>query len=505
MIQVDEREQIRRAYFVEQQSVRRIARELGHSRPTIRKALTSAEPEPYRLKAARAAPRLGQFKARIDELLAENQTMPRKQRYTAHKIFEQLQSGGYAGSESHVRCYVARQRQVSRRPEVYLPLEFDPGKDAQVDWGEAEVILAGKHVTAQLFVLRLCYSRRLFVCAYPTQKQESFFDGHVRAFAHLGGVPQRLTYDNLGTAVRRVLEGHTREEQQAFVIFRSHYLFDSHFCTPGQAHEKGGVESGVGYARRNFLVPLPSVPDFEALNAQLLAACLKDDQRRVDRQPLPIGEAWAQERPHLRPVPSKPFACCQTVPVTLTPYSQVTYETNRYSVPVDSAYRQLVLKAYPFQVDIVHGAQVIARHPRCYGRRQDIYDPLHYLPLLEQRPGAFEHAKPLRDWRAQWPPVYEQLLAHLRAQQPENGAIPAFVQVLRLLRDHPAALVEQAIGQALGYGCAHLDGVRLCLHQLQQPDPAFTPLDLSDQPHLATVGQQPVVLSRYGQLLAAGC
>jgi len=308
----------------------------------------------------------------------------------------------------------------------------------------------------------------------------------------------------LTPAVRRVLEGRNREEQAAFVAFRSHHLFASRFCTPAQGHEKGGVESGVGYARRNFLVPPPEVASFEALNAYLLAQCQQDDARRVDRQPVPIGEAWAQERPHLRALPERAYACCVAVPVTLNPYSQVVFETNRYSVPVEAAYRQLTLRAYPFWVEILHQAQVVARHPRCYERQQEIYDPLHYLPLLAQRPGAFEHAKPLRQWRGQWSPVYEQLLAHLQAAGPEGPGVREFVQILSLHRDHPAALVEQAITEALGHGCAHLDGVRLCLHQLQHPSASVPALDLAGHPRLQGIGQQPLDVRDYEQLLSAG-
>lgn len=308
-------------------------------------------------------------------------------------------------------------------------------------------------------------------------------------------------------AVRRVLEGRNREEQAAFVAVRSHHLFASRFCTPGQGHEKGGVESGVGYARRNFLVPPPEVASFEALNATLLAACQQDDTRRVDRQPVTIGEAWAKERPQLRAHPEHPYACCVTVPVTLRAeraYSQVVFETNRYSVPVEAAYRQLVLRAYPFWVEVLHQERVLARHPRCYDRQQEIYDPLHYLPLLEQRPGAFEHAKPLRQWRGQWPPVYEHLLARLQAAGPEGPGVREFVQILSLHRDHPATLVEQAITQALEHGCAHLDGVRLCLHQLQHPSAPVPTLDLAGHPRLQRIGQQPLDVRDYEQLLSAG-
>lgn len=503
MLTVEECEVLRRAYYIEHKSVRHIAREHHVARQTVRKALASAVPPTYTLRVPRPAPKLGPYHAHIAELLAENARLPRKQRYTAHKIFELLQAAGYTGSEARVRGYIGQLRRAQQHPAVYLPLEFDPGTDAQVDWGEALVDMAGTRITAQFFVLRLCYSRRVFVMAFPTQKQEALFLAHVQAFQHMGGVPKRLTYDNLGTAVR-LLTGRTRQEQQAFTLFRSHYLFESHFCTPGQAHEKGGVEHGIGFVRRNFLVPIPQVDSFQELNAYLVAACLQDDRRTVQGHPHTIGEAWAHEQAYLRPLPLHAFDCGVLHPVRLTPYSQVVFETNRYSVPVERARRDLVLKAYPFHIEIHHQHQLIARHPRCYERAQDVCDPLHYLPLLEQRPGAFEHAKSIRQWRATWPTVYTQLLDRLRQQWPDGRGIREFVRILQLHRDYPAPLVEQAIAQALTYGCLHAAGVTLCLHQLRHPEVSSPRLELIDQPQLEAVGNQPVDLSGYEQLLAGG-
>lgn len=501
MIRVEEREKIRRAYFIEDKSMREISRELGHSRSTVKKALEGAEAVAYTLKQPRAAPVLGPYKTQIDELLAANEELPRKQRYTSKKIYLALKDAGYAGSESSVRGYVSKQRGGQKKRAVYIPLEFDRGTDGQVDWGEAEVILAGEQVTVQLFVLRLCYSRRLFVRAYPRQKQEAFFEGHVAAFRYMQGIPRRLSYDNLKAAVLRVLQGHNREEQTAFIQFRSHYLFESHFCTLGQGHEKGRVEDGVGFARRNFLVPPPEVDSFAELNAQLLAACEADDARTVARQATPIGQAWQQEQPHLLALPARDYDCCVTKAVTLNGYSQVEFQTNRYSVPADQNYYNLVLKAYPFEVKILYLNEVIARHPRCYGHRQDVLDPLHYLPLLEQRPGAFAHAQPIRRWRESWPAAYERLLTSLQQQWPDGRGVREFVRILKLHQAHPHEQVARAVEQALAYGCGHLDGVQLCLNQLQRPETEPPVLDLTDRPHLRTVGTQRPDLSRYDQLL----
>jgi len=497
MISVEDREKIRRAYFVEKKSLRQIAKDLHIARKTVSKAIGSAEAETYRLSEPRSAPLLGPHKQRIDELLTANEHMPPKQRYTSHKIYSEIEKDGYQGSESTVRSYIGQRRREKRRPKVYLPLEFDPGSDAQVDWGEALVEIAGERITVQVFYMRLCYSRRLFMMAFPTQKQEAFFEGHVQAFHHFQGIPHRIAYDNLKAAVQRVLEGHTRQEQQAFVALRSHYLFESHFCMPGQGNEKGGVEHAVGFGRRNFMVPIPSVASFAELNTLLLTECLKDDARQVAGQAALIGEAWELERPALLPLPSRDYPCCVTRPVCLTPYSQVEFETNRYSVPSDQAQPHLVLKAYPFRVDILYLEEVIASHARCYERNQDVFNPLHYLALLEQRPGALQHAKPLRRWRETWPPAYERLLVKLQA---ESQGVREFVRILRLHEKYPGNLVEQAVVQALEYGCIHADGVELCLRQLLRPETTTAALDLAGHPKLGSDLERPD-LRRYEQLL----
>ena len=370
-------------------------------------------------------------------------------------------------------------------------------------WGEAEIILKGERTTAQLFVMRLNYSRRIFVKAFASQKQEAFFQGHVDAFHHFGGVPRRLTYDNLTAAVQKILPGKARQEQARFLAFRGQYLFESHFCTPGEGHEKGGVEHGVGYVRRQYLVPLAQVNSFAELNAYLQQRSLADDRRQVKGEPAPIGEMWQREQPHLRPLPSHDYDCCRCVEAVLTPYSQVIVETNRYSVPVEQACARLLVKLYPFQVEIYRPDQAapLAVHGRCYEREQDIFDPLHYLPLLQQRPGAFDYAKPLRQWRASWPVVYETLLARLRQQWPDGRGVREFVTILQLHKQQLPERVEQAITQALAHQCAHADGVRLCLNQLLRPESTPLALDLQTRPQLLGIGEQGVNLAQYDELV----
>ena len=233
--------------------------------------------------------------------------MPRKQRYTARKIYQELQKEGYAGSEITVSRYVGQKRRASQAKELFLPLEFDPGEDAQVDWGEAVVEIAGERVAVQLFIMRLNYSHARFVMAFPFQKQEAFFEGHVQAFHFFGAVPKRITYDNLKTAVFRILTGRNRAEQVAFVALRSHYLFESRYCTPGQGHEKGGVESDVGFVQRNFMAPLPKVDSYDELNSVLRPACLRDQGRRVRGGAETVAEKLATEKPRLLELPATDY------------------------------------------------------------------------------------------------------------------------------------------------------------------------------------------------------
>jgi transposase len=501
MIKVDEFEKIRKAYHVEGLSIREISRQYKHSRRFVRKALEHPIPEKYQLGQPKQAKVLGEFRQRVLDLLEESKKQPRKQRYTAHKIYEIVYGEGYRGCEGNIHNFVCRTRKKLEAGKAFLPLEFEAGKDAQVDWGEAVVILAGVETKVQFFVMRLNYSRVRFVKAYPFQKQEAFLDAHESAFQFLGGVPQRIAYDNLKTAVFRILEGHNRQEQDAFKAFRSYYLFDSHYCNPAEGHEKGGVESDVGYVQRNFFAPFSRVDSYEELNQFLLECCKQDVDRHIRGQEAPVSKLWEVDQVHLLPLPRQDYPACETRPVKANAYSQVVFETNRYSVPHTYAGKQLVLRAFPFKIEVLSLDTVIATHGRCLGREQDIFDPLHYLPLLEQRPGAFEHATPLRQWRKKWPAAYEQLLRGLQQSKPEGQGIREFVAILKLHQAHSADLVEQAVQLAVQTGAMSLDGVMYHLQQFSNPLPSPCLLDLSCLPQLATVGCQPVDLQVYNQLL----
>jgi transposase len=505
MIKVDEKELIRRAYLLDGQSERQIAKERKHSRNSIAVVVADPQTATYRLTQPRAAPVMDAVKAIVNAWLVADQTAPKKQRHTAHRIFERLVTEqGFKGKEPTVRRYVRLRRAEIEVPEAFLLLEYSAGMDAQCDFGEADVILDGQPITVQLFCMRLCYSKAAFVCAFPHQRQEAFLEGQRRAFEFFGAVPRRIWYDNLKTAVHKILVGHRREEQQAFLAFRSHYLFESRFCTPGEGHEKGLIENLVGYARRNFLVPVPAVPSLVALNTELLARCQQEETRRLQGESQTIGERWTEERGAMLPLPPHPYDCCRIVPARVNRYSLVTFETNRYSVPTEYAGRQVLVKAFVDRLHVALEDRVIADHLRSYQREGDILDPQHFLRLLLERPGAWEHSKAIHEWQARWPPGYARYWAALRRQSPEPQSVREFVRILMLERTFAEPRLAAALEWALTARCYTCEGV--LRHLREQMTPAED--ELATAPPMSPERPRPKValpdLAQYQQLTLAG-
>jgi transposase len=371
MVKVDEKERIRRAYFLHRKSMRQIAREFHHARRTVRKAICDPAPPRYARVVPAPKPVLDPFTAIIDRWLDDDLSSPRKQRHTARRIYHRLlEEHGFKGGESTVRRYVRERR--PREREVYLPLEYDPGSDAQCDFGSAYVVMGDKLEEVQLFCLRLCYSTKPLIMAFPHQKQEAFVEGHVAGFNFLDGVPANIWYDQLALAVRPLIKGRGLKEQEAFVAFRSHYLFQSRFCNPREAHEKGLVENLVGYARRNFLVPVPKVSSFQELNELLLERCLKEDQRRLRGKTKTIGELWLEEKARLLPLPKHAYPCCKVCTVKPNSLSLVHFETNRYSIPVTVAEDKLTLKAFVDRVEISAGEKIVGPAAPMDGKRTSL-------------------------------------------------------------------------------------------------------------------------------------
>ena len=281
--------------------------------------------------------------------------------------------------------------------EMFVPLSHAPGH-AQCDFGEVLVIIAGVQHKAHYFILDLPHSDGCFVKAYPAETTEAFLDGHVSAFAFLGGVPQSILYDNTKLAVARILGDGRRKRTRAFTELQSHYLFDDRFGRPAKGNDKGKVEGMVGYVRRNFLVPIPSFESFAALNAHLERRCLERMDATLRGHSETIGQRMERNLEALLPLPPVPYDACDRQAGRVSSLSLVRYRTNDYSVPVAYGHRDVIVRGYVDQVVISCGSEIIARHPRSYDRDDFVYDPIHYLPLLEQKIRALDQAAPLQGW-----------------------------------------------------------------------------------------------------------
>ena len=311
--------------------------------------------------------------------MEEDLGVPKKQRHTAKRIFERLRDEyGFDGQYTIVKDYIREHRRQTK--EMFVPLSHPPGH-GQCDLGEALVVIGGVEQKARCFVLDLPHSDGCFVKAYPAETTEAFLDGHVSAFAFLGGVPQSILYDNTKLAVARILGDGRRQRTRAFSELQPHYLFEDRFGRPGKGNDKGKVEGLVGYARRNFLVPVPSFESFEALNAHLERRCLGRMDARLRGYTETIGQRMERDLEALQPLPAAPYDACEKQPGRVSSLSLVRYRTNDYSVPVAYGHRDVLVRGYVDRVVISCGSEVIARHPRSYERDDFVYDPIHYLPL----------------------------------------------------------------------------------------------------------------------------
>lgn len=481
MIKVEEKEEIRKLYFRRRWSIRKIARECHHSRKTVRRALNDAYPPVYRRKASPPERVLGSVKHIIDTYLKEDEKRPRKQRHTARRIYHRLvEEHRFKGSESTVRRYVRAVR--GKQKEVFIPLEYDPGTFAQADWGEAYVIMRGVKTLVKVFCMKLCHSKKPFIYAFPFEKQEAFFEGHQRAFDFFEGVPHTVMWDNLKVAVKKILRGKNRLEQASFIAFRSHYLFDSTFINPGHANENAKVENLVGYARRNFFVPLPRVESFGELNRLLIKKCQREDERHLPGCKETIGRMWQKEKEKLLPLPKRSFPCCRCHPVKANSLSYVNFERNRYSVPVRYAHHNLILKAFVDRVDIFYQEKLIASHRRLLGKGEESLNIFHYLPLLLRKPGAFANARPIRSWSA--PPIYSEALTMLKRRYAGTWGVREFIKILQLQRNGNKDKLQKAIKMAIELNSINFDSVKNILDSLESPSIPLKTLDLSSHRHL---------------------
>ena len=486
---------VRRAVIVEKMSEREAARQFGLARETVRKMLRYSAPPGYQRQQPARRPKLDAWTGTIDQILKEDRARGRKQRHTARRIFERLRDEhSYAGGYTIVKDYV-RLRKLSQR-EMFMPLEHPPG-DAQADFGEAMIVIGGVERKGHYLAVDLPHSDDCFVMAFPAETTEAFLEGHNHAFAYFGGVPRTILYDNTKLAVARILGDGTRMKTRAFSELQSHYLFAEKFGRPGKGNDKGKVEGLVGYARRNFMVPVPRCATWEELNAALLVQCRKRRERKLRGQPQTIGERFEKDRERLLPLPAAPYEACEKRSTRVTSMALVRYRANDYSVPVEWGYREVLVKGFVHEVVICVASEVIARHPRSYEREDMIFDPLHYLSLLEQKPNALDQAAPLAGWDL--PEGFAQLRRLMEARLGKKGK-REYVQTLRLLETFRVEEVAGAIDDALRLGAISFDAVKHLLLCRMEQRPAR--LDLENWPHLPAAQVATTAAADYLALLS---
>jgi transposase len=498
MFQVEIYGRVRRAVRVEGRSQRAVARDFGLSRETVRKMLQYAVPPGYQRRQPIKRPKLGPWVGVIDAILEDDKQRPAKQRHTAKRIFERLKEDhGFTGGYTIVKDYLRSAELHSR--EMFIPLTHAPG-EAQVDFGEALVVIAGVEQKAHYLAMDLPHSDDCFVAAFPAETTEAFLEGHVRAFAYFGGVPTRILYDNSKIAVARILGGEERQKTRAFSELQSYYLFADKFGRPAKGNDKGKVEGLVGYARRNFMVPIPRVSSWEELNTHLEAESQKRRLRRLRGHAETIGERFERDHAAMLPLPAAPYEACEKVSARVSSLSLVRYRGNDYSVPTEYGHRQVWVKGYVHLVVIACGSEVIARHERSYERETVVFDPLHYLALLEQKTRALDQAAPLAGW--QLPECFAQLRRLLEARLKKQGS-REYVQVLRLMETFALAEVTHAIEDALLLGTISFDAVRhLLLCRIERRPPR---LDMENYPHLPMAQVRTTQAADYMTLLAEVC
>jgi transposase len=495
MYTLDLYSRVRRACHVDGVTNSAAARLFGVDRKTVAKILKHSVPPGYRRTALPVRPKLDPFIPVIDQILVDDKRVIKKQRHTAKRIHARLRDEhGFTGGITIVTDYVREKQRRTR--EVFVPLSHAPGH-AQVDFGETLGVIGGVECKLHYFAMSLPHSDAFFMKAYPAETTEAFCDGHAAAFSFFGGVPLSILYDNTVIAVAKILGDGKRLRTRVFSELQSHYLFEDKFGRPGKGNDKGNVEGVIGFGRRNFLVPAPRFDSFDALNAWLEMQCLKRQDDVVRGHGETIGERLLRDLDGLMALPPTPYDACEKVSTRATSISMVRYRNNDYSVPVAFAHHEVQVRGYVHEVVIGCGAAVIARHARSYEKADMIFDPIHYLPLLEQKVGALDQAAPLQGWDL--PEEFATLHRLLEARMGKPGK-REYVQVLRLLETFEMGHVHGAIRQALDLGAIGYDAVKhLILCRIERRPPR---LDLDIYPYLPKAVVETTKPASYSVLLS---
>lgn len=486
---------IRRQVLVEGASKRLVCKQYGLGWATLERILANVEPPGYRQAGARPKTKIGPFLGVIEEILKTDRDAPPKQRHTAKRIFERLRDEyGYAGGITQVKEAVARH--VRHGAEVFMPISHPPGH-AQFDFGYAMAEIAGIERKVAFAVMTLPFSDAFFVAVYPRENTETFQAAHVAAFDFFGGVPLKTDYDNTTIAVKKIV-GRERDLTREFLRLQSHFLFAHHFCHVRRGNEKGNVEGIVGYSRRNYMVPVPRVASFAELNAHLATRCREDLSRVLRGNSKTKAELLEIDRAAMLPIPGLAFEARRVVKTRANSLSLVRFDRNDYSVPTAFAHHEVTVIGGIEGIRIVADAHLVAEHDRSWDKEQITFDPVHYLALLERKPGALDVAKPFEDWEL--PGCFALLRRRLEADLGHMGT-REFIKVLRLMENATLRDLAAAVRVALSIGATTPDAVALILyHRQEQPAALFS---LDGHPHLKSFAVEAPDLGAYACLKGA--
>jgi transposase len=472
MLVVETIARIRRAYFQDRKPIKQICRELRVSRNTVRKVIRSGATELSYERNVQPQPKIGPWRDELDRMLAENARKPKRERLTRIRMFEELQTLGYVGGYDAVRRYAATWARSEREASAaaYVPLSFDPGEAYQFDWSHEVVLIDGVTTTVKVAHVRLCYSRMVFVRAYPRETQEMVFDAHDKAFAFFGGACARGIYDNMKTAVDTIFVGRNRGYNRRFQQMCGHYLVNPVACTPAAGWEKGQVENQVGVIRRRFFVPRPRFGSYAELNAWLEDRCVAwaRPHPHPELRDRTTWEVFEEERPSLVPY-AGPFDGFHAVPASVSKTCLVRFDNNRYSVEARAVGRPVEIRAYAEQVEVWQDGKIVGEHARSFGRGKNIYDPLHYIPVLARKPGALRNGAPFKDWDL--PPALRRIQRKL--SRVPNGD-RQMVDILGAVLTDGLEAVDAACAEALSQGVHSSAVVLNILARRREPAPALT-------------------------------
>ena len=492
---VDTIARIRREFFIRGRSIKEIVRDLHVSRNTVRKVVRTGRTAFEYEREVQPMPKLGQWRADLDELLAGNDSKAARERLTMIRVFEELRSRGYAGGYDAVRRYARgwRRERVAVTAAAHVPLSFDPGEAYQFDWSHEIVLINGTTVTIKVAHVRLCHSRMLYVRAYPRESQEMVFDAHDKAFAFFEGTCRRGIYDNMKTAVETILVGKERQYNRRFQQMCAHYLVDPVACTPASGWEKGQVENQVGLVRERFFTPRLRVKSFEELNGWLLDQCVAyaKGHPHPENKETTVWQSFEVERPSLVPYVGA-FDGFHAVPVSVSKTCLIRFDNNRYSVMASAVGRPVEVRAYAERIELRQGGHVVGEHARRFGRNETVFEPWHYVPVLARKPGALRNGAPFKDWVL--PPAFERVRRKL------SGADDGDRQMVGLLTaamDDGLDAVEAACLEALEAGVHSADVVLNILARRREPARVIT----IDTPDALRLQHEPVAdCARYDTL-----